>query len=161
MSADVLETLLSASAQQEVEMPSGLKVRVKRMRTRELFQFVNAVSTGLGGNLAFLLSAAEADIDSFSSQVISLSLMAMPQAPDETLAWVAAMVDPVDDEEEDFRRYWANPTLEDLTVLLKTILEQEREEFGSLGKELEKVVATLAEEPKPKKSPRKATAKKG
>ena len=162
----ILDTLLSGEELSALTLPSGLSVKLRRMRVRELFLFVTAVSTGLGGNLAFLLSAAETDIDTFSQQVMTLALMAIPAAPDQTLEWVRQMVEPGEDDltasdRARFYDYLANPTTQDLTGLLKGILEQERGEFEQLGKELAAVVAMLgeAEKPKPKKrAPRKVSS---
>lgn len=143
----VLDAILSGSESGVLTLPSGLPVSIRRMKVRELFLFVTAVSTGLGGNLSFLLAAAETNIEDFSQQVMTLALMAMPSAPEQTLEWVRQMVEPTEDlttsDRARFYDYMSNPSVQDLTALLKGVLAQEKDEFSLLGKELVSVVTML------------------
>ena len=150
MSTKILDDLISSQkSQKAVTLPSGLKVKIKRLRTIELLQFVRLLSEGMSGQISALLAAADADDSgdgsAFGDQILLLAMTALPYVPEFTVEWVRGLVEPSDPRtpEPKFYEYFSNPTWEDTIGVVQAVMHQEREEFASLGKRMREMVSSL------------------
>lgn len=137
-----------------VTLESGLKLRVERLKTRQFFKFLRILTKGAlptvsGTNLLNL--DPEADPSEFATRLISLVLLAIPEAEDEAVDFIKSMVVPVGlvdrpknklDAERNAERWLMiddeleNPELDDVVTIFERVILNEAGNMQALGKRL-------------------------
>lgn len=117
--------------------------RVKRLRMRELMKLVRVLTTGLGDGLARLDFNAEAE--EFGQQLFGMAIVGIPEAEDEFVELVQALVEPVDPRHSGrVREALDNPEADIVIDVLGVVIEQERESFGLLLGKLRTLVGAAS-----------------
>lgn len=112
---------------------NGIKVEVRRLKTREFFSLMRILVQGAGGNLVRVF--AEEDPNVMAGQLAGMLIGAIPNAEFEFMRFLNMMVEPVDEKDaEKLKSYLENPEIDDLLVIAQTIVESEAGEFAKLGK---------------------------
>lgn len=130
-------------------LSSGLRVRVERLRTRQLMKLLKVVSTGAGpllGSVDF-----QQDTESVLAELLGITILAVPEAEDEVINFVRSLLspasliqDPKTPQEQEangnemrlFQEETANPDLDDLVTIIETVYRVEGPHLASLGKRL-------------------------
>jgi hypothetical protein len=160
-----------------IKLSTGLQLDVLRMRTRQFFRLLRVLTHGAGPALTQAQLDFTGDAAAFSQKLLTLVVLSIPDAENETVQFLASMSRPtgiVDkpasqlskaDAAENqalwdrFNEELHNPELEDLIDLVEVIVRQEAPELQALGKKLQKVFTLFQKtgqdkEPKePEKSP--------
>ncbi len=163
----------------ELTLASGLPVKVLRLKTRALLALLRILLRGTGD--ALFSGKLDPNDDGFQQQLMFAVMFSIPEGPDETLAFLRAMIEPAQlrttgritkgDEawnEEQWDKLDADlldPELEDLIDIVVAIVQNEAPHIQALGKKLTGLVKTLgpslqktsSEESAPKKSSRRVS----
>jgi hypothetical protein len=109
--------------------------RVKRIRTREVMLLARVLTAGLGASLTRI----DIDEDGFDQQLMGLLLMAVPEAHEELIALIKAIVEPIDPfgqddkaREQAFRAELDNPGIDVTLDVIGAVLAQERDTIPML-----------------------------
>lgn len=138
-------------------------VNVQRLKMRQLMKMLRILTVGLGSSITQLAFGPDDSAEDFGFALITAIAAAIPQAEDETVAFVRAMVELVPNEEnfqkapagqrlskaqredneaelagqyEDFEAYMENPELEDLFLVIERVVKVEAPHIASLGKKV-------------------------
>ncbi|MFE2751562.1 hypothetical protein ACFXGA_06115 [Actinosynnema sp. NPDC059335] len=108
---------------------AGIPARVKRIRTRELMLAVRVLTSGVGAGLAHI---DWDDRDNLQVNLAGLLLSAIPDAYDEFVDLVRALVEPAEPiQDSDTQRAWnqemANPEVETTVDVIAVLVAQERD----------------------------------
>lgn len=143
-------------------LTSGIKVNVVRMQTRQFFRLIKIFTRGVGPSLISSLNFG-GDTAAFGSQLLTLLMVALPEAEDAAVDFVNSMCEPhglvegrrskLSKADSDKNRdLWAemselmfNPAPEDTISVLETVVAQEGPEIQELGKRLAGLWKTLQE----------------
>lgn len=132
-----------------IVLSNGLTIEVNRLKTRETMKLLKIITRGAGYALTTLDLSGESE-DFAQSLVLSIAL-AIPEAEDETIDFVRALVAPVGlvknpkskaEKEvnqgifEQLDEALENPELEDLIEILTAVVESEAPHIQALGKRL-------------------------
>jgi hypothetical protein len=135
-----------------IKLESGLPVAVVRLKTRQMFRLLRILTRGAGPAIAQLDFGGDAE--EFGQKLLGILVMAIPDAEQETIAFLQSMCKPdglVDkkpqhmtkkDNENDaglwerFNAELFNPEISDTLALLEVIVANEAPELQSLGKKL-------------------------
>lgn len=142
----------------EVILASGVRVYVSPMKTRQLLRLLRIITRG-AGSLIMQYPLDFNDEEALTSQLLALTVMAIPEAEDETIDFVRSIVEPAGLESgkdqatakrnavryEELGQALENPELEDLMTVVEVVLGQERENLTSLGKRLTGLVRLARE----------------
>jgi hypothetical protein len=141
----------------EVKMSTGFTLEVVRMQTRQFFRLLRVLTHGVGPALTQTQLNFQGDPEEFGTKLLMLVVMAIPDAEQETIAFLSAMCRPagvVDkqasqltkQESEANKELWDrfgtelhNPGLEDTLDLIDVIVRQEAPELQALGKKLQRM----------------------
>ncbi len=133
-----------------IKLSSGLVVELQSLRMRQFFKLMRIVSHGAGGSLSNLSLSDNQEV--FVVKLLTLTMLSIPDAEDETIEFLLSMVKPVglidrrnlnkqDKERND--ELWAqvldvldNPDPEDFVTLIEAIVNNEAEDLQALGKRL-------------------------
>jgi hypothetical protein len=139
------------------KLSTGLSVDIVRLRTRQFFRLLRVLTHGVGPAMVQAGLDFTGDAAKFTSQLLTLVVMAIPDAEQEAISFLQAMCKPSgladrpdsqlskadkaanDALWEQFNKDLFNPELEDLIDLLELIVRQEAPELQALGKKLERV----------------------
>lgn len=162
-----------------IQLESGDRVVIQRLRTRQMFRLLKILTHGAGPALNTLTLGGETA--EFITNLIAVTVMAIPNAEDETIDFVLSMVDSADtidpprtkadrarnDELRDnLATNLLNPSLDDLLSIIEIVIRKEAPEIAALGKRLGALLQTtlgnaptaepesLPESEKPKRSSR-------
>lgn len=135
-----------------VTLTTGTDVRVVRLRTRETLKFLKILITGGGSLLGSVnWSSAKDDQEAFVGQLLALFIAAIPNAEDEVIEFIQAMVLPVDYIERprtkeqrkandellsELFEELENPEFEDTINIVTRIIKNEAGDIAGLGKRL-------------------------
>lgn len=131
-------------------LASGTKIEVERLRTRQLMKLLRILTRGAGDLLGSLSIDAETSTEEFAGQLIGAVVISIPEAEDETIEFIQAMVSPlglVPVRTKGDREYNAkigealyeelqNPELDDLVTIIEQVVRNEAEHILALGKRL-------------------------
>jgi hypothetical protein len=154
-----------------IQLESGDRVVIQRLRTRQMFRLLKILTHGAGPALNNLNVGA--DTAEFITQLIAVTVMAIPNAEDETIDFVLSMVDSADTidpprtkadraRNEELRDNLAanllNPSLDDLLSIIEIVIRKEAPEIAALGKRLGALLQTTlgnapTAEPEPESLP--------
>lgn len=137
-----------------VTLQSGTVLAIEDLKTRQFFKFLRILTRGAMPQVSdsgLTNLDPNGDSGAFATKLISLILLAIPEADEETIDFVRSMVKPaqlidrprnkqdaernaamwvvVDDELE-------NPELDDLVTILEAVVEREAADIQALGKRL-------------------------
>lgn len=151
-----LEVLAPVEVTDRVELSDGTELLLNRMKTREVLKLLRIFTHGAGQ----LLGNINWGSDEFGDQLIAVLLIAVPDAEDETIEFIRAMVEPfgIDHSRKltkaakeandalysDLYDLLDNPELDDLLEILTAIIRNEAPELQSLGKKLRSLIETVS-----------------
>jgi hypothetical protein len=145
----------------ECKLSTDFAVSVRRMRTRQFFRLLRILTHGAGPALTQSQLNFAGDPDEFGQKLLMLVVMSIPDAEQETIAFLASMCEPsglVDKQASQLTKQEAeankvlwdrygeelhNPELEDTFDLIEVIVRQEAPELQALGKRLGKTLETF------------------
>lgn len=103
----------------------GVKVHVNRLKTREFLALLRFLSKGLGPAVAEL-SFDMSDEEALAGEMIGTLIVALPEATDEFMAFVQAVVTPVGkDDAARVKSEMDNPDIDDLMAIGERVIVQE------------------------------------
>lgn len=144
-----------APENQTIELASGVFVDVVPLKTREFFKLIKIITNGAGPVLGRMdLFESGLEDNEFAGKLIGLVIMAVPNADDEAVEFIQAMVRPsglieksyadlnkADRERNEF--LWdqlfeqtANPEIEDTISIIEAIIKREAGDLQRLGKRI-------------------------
>lgn len=141
----------------EITLSTGTRITVERLKTRQLFKFVKILTSGAGQILANLDFGDIEDGAAFAGQLLAVTLVAIPDAEDESIDFIQSMVRPVGviekprtakERESNEALYDAiaeeldNPELDDLITIFTRVVTAEAPHIQALGKRLAGLLAT-------------------
>lgn len=145
-----LDTLVSDPS--TVTLVSGLEVNVERLRTRATMSLLKILTRGAAEALPQLLFTPDTSAEDFTGQLMAATVLAIPEAENETIEFVTRMVSPVglvsgygiSKEEAEanvslearLSAEMYDPELTDLVAILSRIVEVEAPHILALGKHL-------------------------
>jgi hypothetical protein len=133
-----------------VKLESGFPVELERLKARQFFKLLRIVTSGaFSHNLSGFGDLSQAE---FMSRFVTLVLLSIPEAEDETIEFVKSMCKPEGlierrnlNKQDQGRNeeLWAqfdenldNPELDDLVTIIEAVVKQEAEDIQALGKRL-------------------------
>lgn len=137
-----------------VKLRSGLHVRFEALRSRQFMKLLRIVTHGAlpGMSQAGLLNLQNLSNDEFLGQFLTITLLSIPDAEDETIAFIRSMVYPDGlierkglnkQDVERNKELWEaldeeleNPDLDDLVTIIESVVKRESEDIFALGKRL-------------------------
>jgi hypothetical protein len=133
-----------------VELSSGTKVILQPLKSRQFFKLLRIITHGAGSMLLNVRFSGDDTPEEFSAKLLALVGFAIPDAEDEVIDFLFAMIKPVglkegrklsasdraDNKqlEEDLAVELDNPELEDLITLVEAIVKRESSDLQALGK---------------------------
>ena len=103
----------------------GVKVKVNRLKTREFLALLRFLSRGLGPAVAELSFNTD-DEEELAGEMIGTLIVALPEATDEFMEFVQAVVTPVGkDDVARVKQEMANPDIDDLMAIGERVVVQE------------------------------------
>lgn len=140
---------------EEIKLTSGTTVVVQRLRARQFFKLLRILTHGalpLVSDGSLFQLDPDSDPGVFVTRLLSLVVLAIPDAEDETIAFLKAMCQPAgliqrrNLSKPEFARNTAlsdqldaeleNPELDDLVTLVEAIVRREAGDIQALGKRL-------------------------
>lgn len=138
-----------------VALSNHRSVNLQRLRTRQLFKLLKIVTRGAGPGIINLLrldTLTPENAGEFGMQLAVVVFMSVPEAENETMAFLASMVEPAGlytkaklnkQEQEhnealwrDLEAFLANPPIDDTFAIIEAVFRQEAPELASLGKRI-------------------------
>jgi hypothetical protein len=137
-----------------VTLRSGLQVQLESLKARQFFKLLRIVTHGAlpGMREAGLFDMDDLDTDEFMGRLLSVTLLSIPDAEDETIEFIRSMVFPVGLidrkglNKQDVERntlLWealdlemANPELDDVVTIVEAVIKRESQDIQALGKRL-------------------------
>ncbi len=133
---------------------SGIQVQLESLKARQFFKLLRIITHGAlpGMQAAGLFSTEDLDPDEFLGRLLSVTLLSIPDAEDETIEFIKSMVYPVGLIErrglnkQDVERntiLWQgldevmdNPDLDDVVSIIEAVVKRESDDIQALGKRL-------------------------
>lgn len=134
----------------QLKLVSGIIVKIVPLKLRELLKLIRIVTRGGAQLLPNLRFSGVAPAD-FAAQFAALVLFALPEAENEAVEFIQAMVEPEElrrpvrtDADRAFNtQQWeliyaelTNPELDDVVTIIESVVQREAEDLQSLGKRL-------------------------
>lgn len=111
---------------------AGIDCYVKRIKTREFFELMGVITTGMGGNIAQLGFDTD-NQQEFGAQLVAALFVSLPNAVDPFLRLVRNIVKPQDDQDaRELREILENPELEDMMAIADCVIAQEQDSLWEL-----------------------------
>ncbi len=139
---------------EQVTLTSGLQIQLERLRSRQFFKLLRIITQGAMPQMqsAGLFDTDGLDASEFTSRLITVTLLSIPEAEDQTIDFVRSMGKPVglierrDLNKQDAERnltLWTrfdeeldNPELDDLVTIIEAVVRREAADIQALGKRL-------------------------
>lgn len=137
-----------------VKLVSGIEVELERLKARQFFKLLRIVTNGALPQMANagLFDMEGLDKDEFTTRLVSVLLMSIPEAEEQTIDFVRSMVIPTGlvvgkkvnkaDEDRNLTLWLAldaeldNPELDDLVTIIEAVVRREASDIQALGKRL-------------------------
>lgn len=137
-----------------VTLESGLQVQLESLKARQFFKLLRIVTHGAlpGMRQAGLFELNDLDSDEFMGRLLSITLLSIPDADEETIDFIRSMVYPVglierrglnkQDAEHNALLWEAldevmdNPDLGDVVTIVEAVVKREAADIQALGKRL-------------------------
>jgi hypothetical protein len=144
---------MDPDAGEVIALSTGREVQVVRLQTRQLFRLLKVLTHGGAEALIRTLDFSK-PTEVFTQQLLMMVLFSIPDAENEAISFIQAMVRPkgiappevkrrtkkeVEDDDAAFdavRRELFNPPIEDTISIIEVVIRQESEDIQSLGKRL-------------------------
>jgi hypothetical protein len=144
---DEIDVLLPMST--EVKLSSGTVVTIVPLKLREMLRLIRIVTRGGAQMLPNLRFAGASPMD-FAAQLVAIVLFSLPEAEDEAVEFVRAMVRPTDlrsgssdadkaynsQQQDLLAEELSNPELDDVVSIFEVVVSREAADLQSLGKRL-------------------------
>lgn len=133
-----------------VALSSGTEVKIQSLKSRQFFKLLRIITHGAGGMLLNVQFDPNDSPEAFGAKLLALVGFAIPDAEDEVIDFLLAMVEPVGvkqgpsltkaqkTENEELKtalfEELYNPELLDLITLVEAIVKREAEDLQELGK---------------------------
>jgi hypothetical protein len=139
---------------ESVTLRSGLVVQLESLKARQFFKLLRIITHGAlpGMREAGLFDMDGLDTDEFMGKLLSVTLLSIPDAEDETIEFIRSMCYPyglierkgLNKQDVDRNKIlWEaldeeleNPDLDDLVTILEAVVKRESEDIQALGKRL-------------------------
>lgn len=140
-----------------VTLSNGIEVDVAPMKARQFFKLLKIITRGAGGLMGTLMF--NKDPEMFVGQLYGLLIIAVPEAPDESIDFVRSLVkipdipgphkggQPLTDEGKIvaakvdlINQVLSDPELEDIIEILAEVFKRESEDLVALGKRLQSLL---------------------
>ncbi len=140
---------------EQVKLSSGSVIVLQDLRARQFFKFLRIITHGampIVQDPALLKLSPDMDAGEFGTRLLSIMVLSIPDAEDETIEFVRSMCEPYGlisgrglnkQDTERNRELWTrlyteldNPALEDLLTLIEAIVRRESADIQALGKRL-------------------------
>jgi hypothetical protein len=132
---------------EDVTLATGDVVVVKPLRTREFFALFRILTRGAAPQLSSLRLNLE-NQEEFAAQLIALLLFAFPEAEEETISFLAMMVEPKglqpnnsdanrkfnDQQRQALAEQFDNPDPSDVIEIISAVVNRESSNLQALGK---------------------------
>jgi hypothetical protein len=138
-----------------VKLSSGTEVALEPLRARQFFKFLRIITHGAVPAMQNLFRVDDMDAAEFGVQLLTVTVLSIPDAEDETVEFIRSMCKPVGVVEGNRRRQlskseternttlWAelddeldNPEIDDLVSIVEAIVRREAADMQALGKRL-------------------------
>lgn len=137
-----------------VFLKSGLRIQLESLKARQFFKLLRIVTHGAlpGMREAGLFSMDDLDGDEFMGRLLSVTLLSIPDAEDETIEFIKSLCYPAglaerrglnkQDKEHNALLWEAldleleNPELDDLVTIIEAVVKREAGDIQALGKRL-------------------------
>jgi hypothetical protein len=139
-----------------ITLRSGMKVQLESLKGRQFLKLLRIVThgalPGLRDSGIFQLDFDDLDVDEFVGRLLSVVVMAIPDAEDETFVFLRSMCYPVglierrglnkQDVERNTLLWEAlddeleNPELDDIVTIIEAVVKREAADIQALGKRL-------------------------
>lgn len=131
-------------------LSTGLEVRVERLRTRGMFKLLKIVTRGAGPILMQMPLDFD-DSEAFTQQLLAVVVMAVPEAENEAIEFIQAMVTPsgliekpkTDNQRESNKALMEqlvsdldDPEIDDTISIIEAVIRNEAHDIQALGKRL-------------------------
>ncbi len=140
---------------EQVKLSSGTTVVLEDLRARQFFKLLRIVTHGalpLVQDMSLFKLDPDTDPGEFTAKLLSVLVLSIPDAEDETIVFLSSMVKPYgliegrrlnnQDRERnaalwsDLAREMDNPELDDLVTLIEAVVRREAGDIQALGKRL-------------------------
>ena len=155
MSVTTSETDRLDPTSELIELVSGSKVAIQRLKLRQLFRLLRIITRGGAGYIpmlreAMMLASEEERAEAFGTQLLAIALIALPEAEDEAVEFIMSVVEPEGltpgkdkkqrERNDELRRNLSeelfNPEPEDAISILEAVIMREKSDLVALGKRL-------------------------
>jgi hypothetical protein len=110
---------------------AGMPVRIRRLQTRELLLAIRVLTVGMGAGIASV--DLSADKEELTQTVLALLITAIPDAPDELLDLLAALVEPRNkSDKQALGELMGNPPIDVTMDILGAVVAQEKDDLAAL-----------------------------
>lgn len=137
----------------QVTLADGTRLQLERLRSRQFFKLLRILTHGAGSALSDLFRLdPDEPAEAFGARLVSMIVLSIPDAEDETIEFLRSMAQPVgliegralnkaDSERnkalwQELDRALYNPDLDDLVSLIEAIVRRESDDIQALGKRL-------------------------
>jgi hypothetical protein len=146
-----------------ITLTTGLSVVTVPMRTRQVFRLMRILTHGAGAAMLAGAMDFNADPAQFVSRLLSMALLAIPDAESETIEFIASMCEPTDlkkpvgtqelsdEAKASNQKLWDrlntdlfNPDPLDTIDLIERIIQTEGADLQALGKRLGRMMETFS-----------------
>ena len=141
-----------ASEPTPLTLESGFEIKIERLKTRALMALLKILTRGAAEVLPSLRFGEDTTQEEFTGQLIAAVVLAIPEAEEETVAFIQRMVSPAGiiegrrlskaeiqqnvDLEMQLRDELDDPELTDLVTIISQIIEIEAPHIIALGNQL-------------------------
>ncbi len=135
-----------------VALSNGTEVLIQPLKARQFFKLLRIITHGAGGMLLNVQFSGTDTPEEFGAKLLALVGFAIPDAEEEVIDFLLAMVKPAgfkegrnlskaeksanDELNNALFEELYNPELEDLVTLVEAIVKREAEDLQALGKRL-------------------------
>jgi hypothetical protein len=135
-------------AVETLTLSDGTEVKLLDLKARQFFKALRILTHGPAMNLITNPSTLQGEPEAILGRVVGFLLVSIPDAYDETLAFLHDMVQPVGlvdgkaaaksnaEKWDKLRAVMANPELEDVVDLVDAIVKRESADLAALGKKV-------------------------
>lgn len=122
---------------QIVELSDGTKVRIQPLKLRQFLKMMRIVTRGGANVLSSVALNFTGDAEAFATSLIAVVLFSLPEAEDETVEFLRAMVTPVDESAKaTVDALLADPELDDAVTIIEAVVRREAPDLKALGSRL-------------------------
>jgi hypothetical protein len=161
-------------------LESGLRVQLESLKTRQFFKLLRIITHSALPNIGDVLDLENLNSDEFMGRLLSIVVLSIPDAEDETIDFIRAMCYPAGlverrklnkQDVEHNTVLWEgldaeleNPELTDMVSIIEAIIRRESADIQALGKRLGAMLklaektGQLSSSPSPKESTSNSSA---